>query len=204
MNIGFALIVGSPLFEEIIELENNIHNEAGFYNQLGETHNIPHTTVFQGTFIDEVPYTFIASELATYYKRYIRQCVPEFNQMIYVPDGWYFYKCNKTHELQLLHNYTCRKVRPYIVLDPNRLDRNVSSLSKNQIIGIKKYGYRYAASAFFPHITIGRTEGENPSLLKSLDTASKGLSRKIPFTRLTVYQMGPNGTHLNTLFEASL
>jgi hypothetical protein len=204
MNIGFALIVGSPLFEEIIELENNIHNEAGFYNQLGMTHNLPHTTIFQGSFTDEVPYTSIASDLVNYYKKYIKQCIPVFNQMVYIPEGWYFYKCNRTHELQLLHNYTCRKVRPYLLLDPNRLDRNVSLLSEDQIQGIKKYGYRYAGPAFCPHITIGRTDSEKPSLLVSLNTASKGLSTQIPFKRLTVYQMGPNGTHLNTLFEASL
>lgn len=204
LNIGFALIVGSPLFEEIIELENSIHNEAGFFNQLGNTHNIPHTTIFQGSFTDNVPYSSIASELVTYYKKHIKQCTPDFNQMVYVPEGWYFYKCFKTRELQLLHNYACRKVKPFLYLDPNRLNRNISSLSGEQIKGIKKYGYRYAATAFFPHITIGRAAGENPSLLKSLNTASIGLSSQIPFKRLTVYEMGPNGTHLNTLFEATL
>lgn len=204
MNIGFALIVGSPLLEEIIKLENGVHDQAGFYNTLGPQHCMPHTTIFQGTFVDDVPYIEIADEIANYYRRNIKNFIPTFTRIVYVPSGWYFYECEKKPSLQLLHNYTCKCIKPFLALDSARMSRDLSYLTMDQIKGIEEYGYRYSGNAFYPHITIGRRSGEDIQILRALNSGLEKLTKNVPFTRLTVYQMGPNGTHLNTLHEIIL
>lgn len=212
MNIGFALILGESLFEAIIQMENQIHSQAKFHNSLSNENNLPHTTIFQGCFSDYVPYVAIAKQLASYYKKEVESYrketglnyCPTFSFVDYVEKGWYFYECIKNSVLQNLHDFTCTKVKPYLVLKPERMEQDTSFLSPMQIQGLEKYGYIYSGEAFRPHVTIGRADGFDETILKILNVKSESLPKQVPFTRLTVYEMGPDGTHKNTLFEIEL
>ena len=67
MKIGIALITESPFFEEIVKIENEVHDICGFSNKLEVYNNIPHTTLFHGTFQDDTDYEFILHKLKNYY-----------------------------------------------------------------------------------------------------------------------------------------
>lgn len=206
MNIGFALITAPPFFNKFVEIENELHAECNFHNELGEINNIPHTTIFQGSFSEGTDYIMISEKIAKKYREISTQMQLSFNQVLYVPDGWYFYMCEKNEILQTLHDYTLELCVNNIVLDENRLKRDLSKLPENQKEGILKYGYRYSGSAFSPHITIGRTnETEaNSNTINLLSNNLNKLSKTVPVKRITVYKMGTDGMHAETLHEIIL
>lgn len=205
MNIGFALITNSPFFDKIIEMENKYHDTAGFHNTLGSENNLPHITIFQGTMSEYINYQKIANQLAIKYKSICSENTLDFNDVVYVPEGWYFYECQTTEVLTQLHNCCLSLVKDYIVLNPNRLERNLSALTNDQISGIRDYGYRYAGKAFYPHITIGRTSSKkDEALLREFKSAFHSFTKTTSIRRITVYEMGPDGTHASTLYEVNL
>ena len=204
MKIGFALITSSPFFYNIIAIENKINKEAAFFDTLGSNVNIPHTTIFQGDMRNDIDYKNIANDIAEIFNELIPNKKIAFNDFVYVPDGWYFLECVKTDMLQNLHQFTLENVKKYIILDPNRLSRNIKSLSKIEIDAIKEYGYRYAGDAFYPHITIGRSCCKSEKILDFLNAQKEMLSNSASISGITVYAMGNNGTHHKTLYEVIL
>lgn len=205
MKIGFALITASPYFDNIVEIENKLHESSGFHNKLEKKNNIPHTTIFQGSFADDTDYIQIANELANYYKNICADKTLHFEKVVYVPSGWYFYICKITPELQALHCLTLEKCKEHIILEPDRLSRDMSGLTPEQYAGIRDYGYRYSEKAFYPHITLGRTSLDiEPHILENFQNELQVLPSDIPVERLTVYRMGPDGMHAETLYECQL
>ena len=103
-----------------------------------------------------------------------------------------------------LHNKVLNEVTPYIILPEDRLKRNLEDLPKNQQEAIKNYNYRYAGDAFCPHITIGRSTSKNETILKEMNMAICNFDLSPYVEKVTVYQMGTNGTHKNTLYEIAM
>lgn len=205
MKIGFALITTSPYFDKIVALENRLHSKTNFHNKLELKNNIPHTTLFQGNFKNDTDYIEISTILATFIKRQMIDRTLHFTKVVYVPNGWYFYICNITDELKALHYITLKVCKNKIILDPSRLEGTLSHLTPDQINGIKNYGYRYSAKAFFPHITLGRTSFDmQPEIIDSFSDGLSNIPSDIPFNRLTVYRMGSDGMHSETLYEIFL
>lgn len=202
MKIGFALITKAPFFNEIVRIENEVHDICGFMNKLGLVKNIPHTTLFQGSFSEQVDYKSILKEIKKYFCDSNQDKKLHFDEVIYVPEGWYFYACKKTDRLQELHNMTLELCKKDIVLEADRLANRFLNLPQIQIDGIAKYGYRYSEEAFLPHITIGRSVSkEQDIIMQLLTTKFQELPRDVEIERLTVYRMGENGVHAETLDE---
>lgn len=203
MNIGFALVTGNPFFEGIVDLENEIHVTCGFHNRLERKNNIPHTTIFQGSFEDNTDYSAILRDIREYYVSNSTDLKLHFQGVQYVPQGWYFYMCQKTEELKRLHCFTLGRCKEYIALSPGRMNRNMYYLTKDQISGIENYGYRYSANAYAPHITMGRNDGEmKEDQVAMLNKKLSSLLADPVVERITVYRMGEDGMHAETLDEA--
>lgn len=204
MKLGFALITEQPIFNRIIEIEKSIHARAGFFDYLGEKINLPHTTIFQGNVSDDLDFCNVAEKVAEKFVELLPLKRIELENIVYVPEGWYFWMWKKTDALMNLHRATLKEVEPFILLDPDRLKRNTGIMSKSEIEGLKKYGYRYASDAYSPHITIGRSTGKNEHILDELNGLFSELPHISTIERLTVYKMGSNGTHAETLYEKEL
>ena len=204
MKIGFAIITDSPFFEQIIAFEHHFHVEGGFFDSLGSEKNLPHTTLFQGDMDEAIDYRSIADIIAEKFVRLLPDRVIAFDKIVYVPEGWYFLECRRDPPLFELHEEVLKLVRPHIHLDPARLDRDTGVMTREQIRGVQVYGYRYAGKAFYPHITIGRTLKESAPLLFRMNAALDKIERTSCISRITVYRMGPNGTHESTLYQVQL
>ena len=125
-----------------------------------------------------------------------------FQEVSYVPQGWYFYMCQKTEELQRIHCFTLGRCKEHIVLPPDRMERNVNHLTQDQKSGIEKYGYRYSAKAFSPHITLGRNNDEKKEeIIVMLQKKLSSLPKDPLIERITAYRMGKDGMHAETLGE---
>lgn len=73
MKIGIALIIETSFLKEIVKIENEVHDICEFSNKLEVYNNIPHTTLFQGTFRDDTDYEFILNKLKNYYMENIQE-----------------------------------------------------------------------------------------------------------------------------------
>lgn len=204
MKIGFAIIAEQEFLEQIVSFETKFHDRAGFLNHLGTVHNLPHITLFQGEMKEAINYCNIADEIASEYVRRYANRRLIFTNIEYVPDGWYFLLCKKNAELLSLHYHLLKEVYPYIILPENRLDRRVEELTEEQYNAILQYNYRYAGEAYYPHITIGRSLQKDNLLLKEMNRAKEYLNLLPRAERITVYKMGENGTHEDTLYEVKL
>lgn len=201
MKIGFALVTDEHFLEKIVNISNSMSKKCNFLNDLGVEHNLPHTTLFQGEFQDDFDFHEALKQI---YSEMIKLNITsiDFTNVQYVPEGWYFYICKKTNELQALHEYTLQLVKDNVVLETNRLDRDVKNLSQEQIAGILNYGYRYSGEAFLPHITLARTkEKNNTDIINEFNEKLSVIPNNSRIQRITVYTMGENGTHKDTLDE---
>ena len=204
MKIGFAIITEDSFVSQIVALEHEFHEKACFYDTLGVKNNIPHTTIFQGEMKNNINYLEIADFIANEYNKIIRSKHIHFTDVEYVSHGWYFLMCEKTKELSALHNLVLDKVSPFIILPKDRLNRITENMPEVQRNAIRDYNYRYAGDAFCPHITIGRSSKQNNIVLSKLNEAIKRLDLSPHVDKITVYKMGANGTHENTLYEVKI
>ena len=205
MNIGFALVTGGSFFDDIVSIENELHEYCGFHNKLEKISNIPHTTIFQGGFKDDANYSMILQDIKEFFVSNMSDFQLHFQDVVYVPNGWYFYTCKKTEELNRLHCFTLGRCKDHIILSPDRLNRNLSDMTESQINGVEKYGYRYSGNAFFPHITLGRNDGEmKKEIITSLSDKLALLPTDVDIDRITVYKMGKDGMHSETLDEIKI
>lgn len=204
MNIGFALITENNFVNQIVALEHQFHDKAGFFSTLGVTHNLPHTTLFQGTMKDDINYYEIAGFIANEYVKLSKSRHLRFTTIEYVPHGWYFLMCKKSKILSTLHSRLLTVVKPYIILPKERFERATEDLPIVQREAIIHYNYRYAGEAYCPHITIGRSATKNEIVLDEMNSSIRQFDLHPRVDKITVYQMGANGTHENTLYEIGI
>lgn len=204
MKIGYALITDNPVFSRVIGVENRIHGQSGFADYLGEEKNLPHTTIFQGDLSEDMDYREVAGKIADKFAELFPRKTIVFEKVEYIPEGWYFWMCKKDRAFQRLHDYTLELVKPYILLDPMRMEKIKEEMPRIQREAIRQYGYRYAGEAFSPHITIGRSQGKDVKLLEKLNEQLGDGETRAAISRVTVYKMGNNGTHSETLYEINL
>lgn len=205
MKIGFALVTEDSFLKDVVQIVNEKSAEFAFLNTLGVQNNLPHTTIFQGNFCDDFDYRQSADDIAlSCLNLGIREL--EFTNVGYESQGWYFWFCRKTDKLQFLHNKTLDDIKDAVLLDPDRMKQCMDGIPPYQQGNICLYGYRYARSAFRPHITLGRTDGntEHREIIASLENEMKYIPNKARIARVTVYRMGDNGTHAETLDEVHL
>ena len=203
MKIGFALIAENTFVNQIVALEREFHDKAGFSDILGTVNNLPHTTLFQGEMRVNIDYREIAEHIASEYLKLSKTRTLRFTHVKYVPHGWYFLLCRKSKVLSALHYQVLSKVEPYIVLPKERFE-GTKDLPKAQREAIRNYNYRYAGEAFYPHVTIGRSAVKSDTVLNEMNLALNQIELSPRVERVTVYKMGINGVHETTLFEVKI
>lgn len=205
MKIGFALITENPFLEHIVKTENELSLKHHFLSDLGIEHNLPHTTLFQENFRDDLLYEDALFWIARECKK-LGIADLEFADVRYIPDGWYFWCCNKTDKLQILHDFVLSVISDYIILDPDRMEKCAKGLTEKQMHGLSKYGYIYSREAFFPHITLARTSEhkEDKQIIADFNDNLLSVGKTAKIQKLTVYKMGDNGVHEDTLAEVRL
>jgi 2'-5' RNA ligase len=201
MKIGFAIITEDRFVNRIVALEHEFHDKAHFFNTLGLVRNLPHITLFQGEMKEDINYFEIADYIADKSAKLFISRNLRFKDIKYVPHGWYFLMCKKSKELFTLHNLVLNKVKSFVVLPDDRMERITEEMPIVQREAIREYNYRYAGEAFCPHITIGRSDSKNEMILDEMNFAITQIDKVALVDRITVYKMGANGTHEETLYE---
>lgn len=204
MKIGFAIIPEMSFTRQIIDFESRFHQEGGFSHSLGIDRNLPHITLFQGEIEDQFDYISMAQSIMKEIKSLSFVHSLKFSKIEYVEKGWYFLMCDKTELLSTIHNFVLKKISPYIIFPSVRNLENLEFLTPTQYDAILKYNYRYAGEAFCPHITIGRSSRRDEVLLQNMNTAFNQFCKTSVISKITVYKMGQNGAHEESLYEVNM
>ncbi len=110
-------------------------------------------------------------------------------------DTFLFWSIKKTEVLINFQNQIIKKVNP-IREGMQRMSidewKNDLSLSDDQLINVKKFGYPMVEKCFDPHITITRFKDikDTMSVIKSLDTETK----RMRVEKVSIGLIGPHGT----------
>ena len=83
--------------------------------------NLPHTTLFQGTFKEGFDHRKTADFIAERFTELFPDRTVSFSGAEYRPEGWYFYVMQKTSELQQLHETVLELAVPHLDPDPERM-----------------------------------------------------------------------------------
>ena len=119
--------------------------------------------------------------------------------------GWYFYEVKNEKWLNDLHLNLLELIKNDIKLINIHKRLKDGKMSKIQAESIKKYNYRYAGDAYLPHLTLGRYDnGYNFNLMLYLDNNLTKSIKEVSVSKITAYEVGPNGSHKKTLYEIEL
>jgi 2'-5' RNA ligase len=202
LKVGFALVPCVRDIELLIELQQQITSQYDLRPILSDSVNLPHLTIFQGTFESSLPYKDLLLRLREQAIGLRVSWQLSCGQVVHQPVGWYFLLVQAACELLALHAQLLDWCKPYIVLGDPKDPGYLSAMSAGEQKSFLTYGYRYAAECYMPHVTLGRLQSS--SVDKVLNVANgyrNSLSNltAINFDRLTVYTMGENGSHSETL-----
>lgn len=199
--IGFVLIPEQKTLEKIVDIETRTQKKFPSIQKQGQDSH-PYITIFQNTFMDNIPYSTLLAKIAIEFTR-LQIDRLQFGDVIYEPDGMYYKLLQKTDKLQELHEYAIYHTKKYITDISSSTDQKLPYWQK---IGLLEYGYRYAGEAYMPHITIAKTpeSTRNDRIIESLKNSLKGLPKETEIQKIAACRIDKDGTYLETLSEIIL
>jgi hypothetical protein len=206
VKIGFALIPNQLFLEQLIEMQLKINQKYSLQPSFSMEANLPHVTIVQGNFQEELDYKKTAHLLSQQIESV--DVSLSFTDFIYKELGWFFLLCQKDRWLLDLHQTACNLlIEDMVVTEESKQADDLLFLSPLERHNHLTYSYRYMGEAYLPHITLGRyiTEIHAEVLHDFQNIWQKySISALQSMERLTVYKMGLNGAHAKTLWEIKL
>jgi 2'-5' RNA ligase len=207
MKLGIAFLPNIQMIKNIIKLQEEAAQFCVLKPVLGEQKNSPHITLFQGEFSSDRLLDEVILELRNYclFNKYSLKI--QVSELEYVPIGWYFLKLDPNSLFRKSHDFVFEKIKNEIQIPADNAAKNISSYTELEKSNYLKYGYRYVGDAFNPHITFGRTDSGFPSVeegklrIKTLENTDN-LNGYI--SKITVYKMGENGSHEQSLYSINI
>ena len=204
---GVALLFSGEFVRRFASFQAEVLKRVSLTPRLTVDGNLPHITLYQGTFSPDVN----PMELAAGVGNMAGDCHPlhiSFDRFIYVQKGWFFLIAKREMWLRHMHDITMSLVAPFIVPPQHVEELLLGHCSPGERENFTRFGYRYAGESFLPHLTLGRLATENlPSpLLGEIEEIfdSSGISRVQDVRAISFYKKGENGAHAETLAEFEL
>ncbi|MFG1806245.1 2'-5' RNA ligase family protein [Streptomyces sp. NPDC049040] len=201
--LGVALLPRADHLRSAIRVQQEVAGGHTLQPPLTPEGNLPHTTVFQGPFLDtlepDVELDRIGGALS----------LPEEIRLhstgvVYQPTGWVFLSLERPPLLEKLQDVVVGALAPHLDRDAFDTAKEVSRFTDNERTSYARYGYRYTGEAYTPHITLGRTEEQAAQALVRDAAARSSVPAAWIFDRLSFYVMGEHGAHAQTLVERAL
>jgi hypothetical protein len=203
MRVGVALL---PITDDIVALvraQSALAQIGSLSPALTPIRNLPHISLLQTEVPDNWDGADVVVKLAEALAIPIESLTSE-TVFVQKPD-WLFLGIRKTQTLVELQQLACRLMQDWLH-PPTALGPHFASYSNAEKKSYAAYGYRYIGEAFLPHVTLGRMphsfvtfEAEGRRLLQIGE-----IPAHVKPGALTVYAVGANGAHADTLACASL
>jgi hypothetical protein len=201
--LGVALLPRADHLRSAIRVQQEVAGGHSLQPPLTADGNLPHTTVFQGPFLDtlvpEPELERIGNALALPGEIRLNS-----TGIVYQPTGWVFLSLERPPLLERLQDVVLCALAPHLDREAFGTSKDTSRFTERERASYARYGYRYTGEAYAPHITLGRTHEQ---AARALVREAGGLS-SVPgswiFDRLSFYVMGEHGAHAQTLAERAL
>ncbi|RPK82046.1 2'-5' RNA ligase family protein [Streptomyces sp. ADI98-10] len=201
--LGVALLPRADHTHAAIRLQQTLGGDRPLQPPLSEQGNLPHLTVFQGPFEDDLD---PGRELAR-----IGAAVSLPGELslasvgiVHQPTGWLFMSVERLALLEKLQEVVLAGLAPRLDRRAFDTSKDTSRFTESERVSLARYGYRYTGDAYAPHITLGRTD--EATALELVRTAPE--RTRVPgewtFDRLSFYVMGEHGAHAEKLAERPL
>ncbi|MDJ0615538.1 MAG: hypothetical protein QNJ63_02125 [Calothrix sp. MO_192.B10] len=204
MKIGIALIPNQEMIASIIQLQQKVADCCILHPQLGTDINLPHITLLQGRFAESVDLIEVVSDTHQYFLEGNYSLEVRLQGIKYVPLGWYFLQPHNNPLFADTHQFVFERLKDCMVVTDEDKQKDISRSTLLEQSNYLNYGYRFIGQAFEPHITLGRTVNNLPcnheEQLRLIFESSKQ-DYQGTIQRITVYKMGINGSHAETLYE---
>jgi hypothetical protein len=207
IRIGFALLPSIEHQQKLVALQKLVRCQYSLEPELSLDGNLPHLTLFQGSFTADTPYSAILKSLSEGLS-YSEFRIPQAAEpIVYQPKGWYFLLVLNTVLLAGLHEEVLARCLPYLAIEPLKQSDYLADLTPAERASFEAFGYRYAGTCFLPHITLGRLYGdETADVVETInrELVNSFANDPICFDAMSVYMMGINGAHSETLAHIKL
>ncbi|SRR5579883_64134 len=206
MKLGIAMIPSLEAMNAVIALQKTLLPFYSLSPLLGTQHNLPHITLLQGRFKNDTDWVSLFSDLHNYccQQKYLLEF--QTTGLEYQLPGWLFLKLEPNILLFDAQRFIFERLKDSMFLIQEDYLKDTSSYSLLERQNYFIYGYRYIGQSFHPHITLGKIINNyhflNKADVYNLDIFNfkiEGLIQKI-----TLYEMGENGSHANTLYALDI
>ena len=205
MVIGFAVIPNPALVNALIAFQRAAQEVLQLEPTLHVDPNLPHLTIVQGLFDDNVPFYAALENAAAYLKGFETLPKLQLESISYRDIGWYFLTVERTDWLVELQRLVMVRVE-HFMHGGNLHPLHWQTYPEAELASYRRYGYRYVGPAYLPHITLGHGAPPREDTVAALNALWNQLQlpAQQPIDRLTVYQMGEFGAHASTIATFSV
>ncbi|MCC5668868.1 hypothetical protein LC653_34695 [Nostoc sp. CHAB 5784] len=207
MKVGIAMVPSAQMNQYLVELQKEVMSFCSLRPLLGTEFNLPHITLLQGLFKNNLNWFNLISDLRDYCTQQKYSLEFKLSGLEYQPPGWYFLTLSPNIIFGEAHRFVFERLKDSMYLteeDRQKDTTNYSTLEKENYF---KYGHRYIGDAFYPHITLGRSIDKSriqdeAYLINTVKVFTSNIVGTIQ--KITIYEMGENGSHANTLYYVNI
>jgi hypothetical protein len=201
--LGVALLPRADHLRSAIRVQQEVAGVHTLQPPLTTEGNLPHTTVFQGPFLDTLAPDRELDRIsgALSLPKEIRL---NFTGIVYQPTGWVFLSLERPALLEKLQDVVLDALTPHLDREAFGTAKDTSRYTDSERDSYTRYGYRYTGGAYAPHITLGRTEERAAQALVRRADGLASVPGSWVFDRLSFYAMGEHGAHARILAERAL
>ena len=199
---GIALIPEKEIMKKFVTLRRK-YDEYFISPPLGIESNLPHMTIFQSYFDDDIDYHYVLSSLSQR-SEYVKNL--KIQHVGHVPQGWIFSYINNNESLQRLHNDSFMSLCDHIVHGEIPGEIDFTHFNEREKQYHLTYGYKYLFEQYRPHITLGVSCDDYMNTLSSIRDEYNDifLGEDIVFDRIAFYQAGVFGTCKTVIDELAI
>ncbi|MCC5619907.1 hypothetical protein [Nostoc sp. CHAB 5715] len=207
MKVGVAMVPSAQVNQYLVELQKEVMSFCSLRPLLGTEFNLPHITLLQGRFKNNFNWLNLISDLRDYCTQQKYSLEFKLSELEYQPPGWYFLTLSPNIMFCEAHRFVFEQLKDSMYLTQEDRQKDTTNYSNLEKENYCKYGYRYIGDVFHPHITLGRSidksriqdEADMINTVKVFTSNIVGTIQKI-----TIYEMGENGSHANTLYYVNI
>lgn len=205
--VAVALFLDSKLESSIIEISEKFYNKYNSWWRLSPNKFPPHISLWLGY----IP-TKNESALINEVQNIVQSLNPiqlELGELDIVPNGKHYYiKQNicRTKQLDDLHYLFLERLNQYRegYIEPKYLDADKQkSMSSLMIDNINKYGTRFVAELFEPHISISYIDRMQASINDIREQIPRLIAQQ-KSTKIIVFKQKESGKSIDVLTEISI
>lgn len=203
MKVGIAMVPSAETIESLVELQKQVMPICSLRPILGTEHNLPHITLLQGRFRHNINWVGLISDLRDRCREAKYSLEFKVAGLEYKPPGWYFLSLTPNGIFSEAHRFVFERLKTLMFLTQEEREKDTSDYTTLEKYNYLTYGYRYIGDTFYPHITLGRSLGKSrcgdeASLIRRVESLTSNLIGTIQ--KITLYEMGENGSHAAILY----